>query len=150
MLLNFEAAINEYAHKGFPKEIFNPRIFIDAIISLYDIDERLIRALKQFEPFGPDNPSPVFASLGLEVVGCPHVVGPSQGPGHLKFRVREHKDRVLPVIAFGAGAEITKLVVGKEDQLDIAYQLSEDEYTGKPRLELKVKDIRFKTEPNSK
>lgn len=145
-----EERLNDYAYKRFPEEIFKPRLFVDGVASLYEIDEQLLHILKRFEPFGPGNPAPVFASLGLEVVGCPSAVGPSEG-SHLKFRVRERKDRVLSAIAFGAGAEITRLVVGGEDQLDIAYHLSEDDYTGKPRLELKVKDIRFKTAPpNSK
>jgi len=137
-LLSFEQAMNDYA-SSLPEEIYEKKLFADVIASLYDIDERLLKTLAKFEPFGVENPQPVFVSLGLEVVGCPRVVKNS----HLKFKVRE-KERVLPAIAFGRSGEITNLQIGKKGFLDILYQFDENTYLGKTQLELQVKDMRVK------
>jgi single-stranded-DNA-specific exonuclease len=140
-LKSFEQKINAYAFEHFPDDLFQKRLFVDGVASLSEIDERLLQALKWFEPFGQDNPTPVFSSRGLEVVGYPRTVG--KGRDHLKFRVREH-DTVLSAIAFGMGEKLLNLEVGKKEHIDIAYQFDENTYTGKPRMELTIKDLKIR------
>jgi aspartate carbamoyltransferase regulatory subunit len=58
--------------------------------------------------------------------------------------VRENKDRVIDVIAFGKSEAILKLVKGQEDHLDIVYYLDENSFAGKTKMQLKIKDMRIR------
>ncbi len=136
----FSDSINEYTLKNTNEELFQRKVFIDAQASLYDFDEEFIKILAKFEPFGPENPEPVFVTTGLEVVGYPKIVGKD----HLRFKVRENKEKVFDVIAFGKSEAILKLVKGQEDHLDIVYYLDENFFAGKTKVQLKIKDMRIR------
>jgi len=138
----FSQAIDEYTWKNTSDDLFDRKLFIDAQTSFYDFDDEFLKVINQFEPFGPENPEPVFVTHGLEVVGYPKIVGKNKD--HLRFKVRENKDRVLDVIAFGKSEAILKLVKGQEDHLDIVYYLDENSFAGKTRVQLKIKDMRIR------
>jgi single-stranded-DNA-specific exonuclease len=131
-LPGFSAALAEYAAQQ-PEDIYEPTLHIDAVAPLDSLDAGLLAALDRFEPFGPDNAAPVFASLGLEVVGYPRSVG----RGHLKFRVRSGST-AFEAIAWDRSAEIVNLEVGKQGHLDICYTI--DQRRGAPQLV--VQDLR--------
>lgn len=133
-------AINRIADE-FPEEIFQPTLHIEAIARLDDVDENLLALLTRFEPFGPENPEPVFASLGLEVVGYPRRVG--RDKAHLKFRVRSG-NKVLDAIAWQRSDELLNLEIGKPDHLDICYTVTRDSYAGRDKVQLNIIDLRTK------
>ena len=136
----FSDLIDQYTWKNTSEQLFQRKVFIDAKASLYDFDEAFLKTLAKFEPFGSENPEPVFVTHGLEVVGYPKIVGKD----HLRFKVRENKERVFDVIAFGKSEAILKLVKGQEDHLDTVYYLDENSFAGKTRLQLKIKDMRIR------
>lgn len=138
-LESFDRHINEHAAQHLTPELLQRRLFVDACVSLVEIDQELLEALARFEPFGPENPRPVFAALGLEVVGFPRKVGRD----HLRLNVREDKAKVMPAIAFGRASEMLRLEVGREKHLDIAFQFDEHTYAGKTKLQLEIKDMRI-------
>jgi single-stranded-DNA-specific exonuclease len=135
----FDRRINEYAASVLVPGLLQRRQHIDARVSLKDLGPDLLSALRMFEPFGQDNPRPVFAAMGLEVVGFPRKVGND----HLSFTVREDKADFLPAIAFGRSSDILRLQPGKEGQVDIAFQLDERTYAGKSKIQLIVKDMKI-------
>jgi single-stranded-DNA-specific exonuclease len=135
----FERHINAYAEPVLTPDRLQRRVTIDARIALAEIGPELIAGIRQFEPLGADNPRPVFASFGLEVVGVPRQVGAD----HLKFTVREDRRAFLPAIAFGRAADLVRLRVGEAGHLDLAFQLAERSYAGKTSLQLQVKDMRL-------
>ncbi|MDH5683408.1 MAG: single-stranded-DNA-specific exonuclease RecJ, partial [candidate division WOR-3 bacterium] len=102
----FSDLIDQYTWKNTSEQLFQRKVFIDAKASLYDFDEAFLKTLAKFEPFGSENPEPVFVTHGLEVVGYPKIVGKD----HLRFKVRENKECVFDVIAFGKSEAILKLV----------------------------------------
>jgi single-stranded-DNA-specific exonuclease len=138
----FSDFIDDYTRNNTTEELFQKKIFIDAQASFYDFDEEFLNTLTKFEPFGPENPEPVFVTNGLEVVGYPKIVGKDKE--HLRFKVRENKDRVIDVIAFGKSEAILKLVKGQEDHLDIVYYLDENSFAGRTKMQLKIKDMRIR------
>lgn len=137
---NFRTEINHFAAK-LPEEIFHPTLHIDAIANLNDIAENFVSLLTRFEPFGPENPEPVFASFGLEVVGYPRRVG--RDKAHLKFRVRAGK-KVADAIAWQRSSELLNLAIGKPDHLDICYTVARDNFAGRDRIQLNIIDMRTK------
>ncbi len=137
---SLRTALNRFAAE-LPEEIFQPTLHIEAVASLNEVDENLLSLLARFEPFGPENPEPVFASLGLEVVGYPRRVG--RDKAHLKFRVRSG-NKVLDAIAWQRSNELLNLEIGKPDHLDICYTVTRDSYAGHAKVQLNIIDLRTK------
>ncbi len=133
-----ERLLNIYASK-LPKEIFVPKLRIDAYVSLKDVTKEAFDILKDFSPFGVGNPEPVFAIRGAEVVGYPRVIKER----HLKFTVRQGDHHVPAILPEGAEL-ITEIETGKKDHLDIAFKVTEDNFWGKNTLILQVEDIRLR------
>ncbi len=136
----FSVEIEEYTAKNTTPDHFLPKLFVDARANLKDFDEVFLKILKQFEPFGPENPVPIFVTTGLEVVGYPKVVGKE----HLRFKVRQNKKDVVDAIAFGKSEAILKLVKGQPDHLDIVYSIERNNFAGKTKLQLNIKDMRIR------
>lgn len=134
----FEEAINHYA-ANLPASVFQPTLKIDAVADLKEITPELLQYLAQLQPFGPDNPEPVFASIGLEVVGYPRRFGKNRE--HLRFKVRSD-DKVLSVIAWNRSEEIINLHIGKPGHLDICYTLTNDNFNGDNQIQLELVDLR--------
>jgi single-stranded-DNA-specific exonuclease len=144
----FDAAVGERV----TPDLLRPSIKVDAEIDLSTIgtvDDRFWAVLRQFGPFGPANPTPVFHAHDLAVVGSPRTVGRSDK--HLKFKVR-HQDqtdaRPFDVIGFGMGE---KLSVLKESQreaqpLELLFSLEDNTWNGRTTLQLKARDLRLESE----
>ncbi len=135
----FDQSINDYAGKVLTPELLTRRLKSHAFAALEEVNPELLKALRRFEPFGPENPRPLFAALGLEVVGFPRKVGND----HLRFTVREKKGCFLPAIAWGRAEDILRIETGKENHLDILFQFDEHTYAGKTSLQLNIKDLRI-------
>jgi len=134
----FENAINQYASL-LPESTFQPTLKIDAIANLDDITPELLQHLAQLQPFGPDNPEPVFASTGLEIVGYPQRIGKNKD--HLKFKVRSG-NTVVSVIAWNRSRDILNLRIGQPGYLDICYTLANGTFNCNNRVQLKLLDLR--------
>ncbi len=119
-------------------DMLQPQIEIHAELNLHKIAGKFFRILKQFAPFGPGNPNPIFMSQRCSAYGQIRVVGSK----HLKFKAYqpEISPAEVPAIAFQQGHYMQKLYVNKF--FDIVYQIEENEWNGKISLQLNVKDIR--------
>ena len=136
----FVSDIERYAEGKISADLRERKLFIDAEITLKDISPELLALLRKFEPFGMENPFPLFATTSLEVVGIPKIVGKK----HLKFTVRENKTKTFDVIAFGRAADILNLKSGKENCVDIAYTFDEDTFFGKKKIKIFCQDLRIR------
>ena len=132
----FRKRMNRIAKDKLDKDDLIPMLHIEGKMLLNEIDGRMVRLLKLFEPFGPNNMRPVFISEKVAIVRTPVIVGNN----HLKFNVRQN-GCIIDAIGFGLGDLRTKLTVGKTC-IDIAYQIEENEWQGKKRLQLRIKDIK--------
>ena len=126
--------LNEHAAHVLNDEDLRPRMHIDAVVRLDELDERFFRPLEQFQPCGQDNPEPTFAALGVRLRGSPRVVGTD----HLKFFVMD-PDR-------GTGAAAIWWKMAKRElprgPMDVAFNAELHEYRGERTAQLKVRDVR--------
>nr|WP_294773734.1 single-stranded-DNA-specific exonuclease RecJ [uncultured Flavobacterium sp.] len=130
----FERTVEESIHP----DLLTPEISVDAEIDLADINERLIRILNQFEPFGPQNMTPVFMSKGLKDTGYAKGIGADED--HLKLFVKQNNSPGFGAIGFGLGK---KLDLVKNQQLfDAVYCIDENEFNGNVSVQLRLKDLR--------
>ncbi len=118
-----------------------PVVEIDIELQLSHIDDKFFRILKQFQPFGPGNISPIFLSENVVDNGYGRTVGNNNE--HLKLTLiqEENPFKVFPGIAFHQGEKIK--TIGNGIPFDICYQLMENEFRGKVNLQIHILDMKF-------
>ncbi len=128
------------AEKQLTKEQLSPTLKIDTEIELEDLDLKFYEQIDVLSPFGMDNPQPVFVVRDVGVVEAKTV---GNGSKHLKLRIMSHVSRLTyDAIGFGMGKFFPKLSPDKP--IDIAFNLTVDEWSGHKKLQLRIKDIKFK------
>ena len=128
----FREKFNQVAARALEGVDLRPVQKIDAWIDLREADERLLEGLDRMRPFGLGNPTPVWGSHGVRLVGQPRILKEK----HLKMLVASGAAQ-LEAIAFGHGQH--KVPAGL---IDIAFQLDRNSYMGRESLQLKVQDFR--------
>ncbi|HEY5621867.1 MAG TPA: single-stranded-DNA-specific exonuclease RecJ [Pontiella sp.] len=105
---------------------------VDAVVEPGEIGWEFWEQFRQLQPFGQDNPEPVWLMQQVRVSGSPRVVGKD----HLKLSFKAG-DRTFDAIAFNY--PLDELPAG---ELDIAFTLKENKWDGNQSLQLHVKNIR--------
>jgi len=134
--------------------LLTPEIEIDAEIELSDINPKLYRILKQFEPFGPMNMTPVFKTQSVVDKGYARIVGdnhlklniiqPPSGPEHSGSANAQESKKGFSAIAFNQGEHLEN--ISKGNPFDVCYTIEENEWNGETTLQLNIKDIKWKLE----
>lgn len=135
---NFKNAFEECVAKTIHPDHRTPEVVIDAEINLSDITDKMLRILKQFEPFGPQNMTPVFKAQDLLDTGYGKTIG-EQGC-HLKLYVKDKGSKAIPAVGFGLGKKID--IIKSKMPFEMAFCLDENEWNGVVSLQLRVKDLR--------
>jgi single-stranded-DNA-specific exonuclease len=110
---------------------------VDVALPFTAITPKLLRILKQMEPFGPENSSPVFYTDGVVDSGYAKLVG--QDKNHIKARFVQGASSPIDAIGFGLGKKMNLLKKGTP--LRIAYALEENVWQGNVSVQLRLKDI---------
>ena len=134
----FKLAFENEVKNTISAEQREPRISIDMELNFEDIDEKTMRILKQFEPFGPQNMTPVFATKNVFDTGYGKPMGLENE--HLKLFVKQNNSEGYAAIGFGLGQKYD--LISNRKPIEIAYSLSENEWNGKTTLQLNLKDLR--------
>jgi single-stranded-DNA-specific exonuclease len=113
---------------------------VDGEVRLSDLSAALVREVERLEPFGQQNPRPVFAAAGLRHVGNPRIVGARKN--HLSFMVRQERT-TLRVIAMNKADWIEGLRARKGETFSLAFQPMIDTYRGGMGVELGAEDIQW-------
>jgi single-stranded-DNA-specific exonuclease len=129
----FCALVTEQYPAGLPA----PSLVLDAEAPLSALTLSLVGDLDHLEPYGADNPKPLFLAGGLRVEGEPRLVG--QGDRHLSFRVRQERT-VLKAIAFGMGDRIDELM-SAGGACCLAFTPKLNEWRGYRSVDLFVEDF---------
>jgi len=120
-------------------ELLIPKVEIDAAIELSEITPKMYDILKQFEPFGPMNMTPVFKTENVIEKGYARIVGNK----HLKLTIRysDNSDRSFSAIAFNQGAHLQS--ISNNVPFNICYTIEENEWNGETSMQLNIRDIKF-------
>jgi single-stranded-DNA-specific exonuclease len=124
--------LNEHAARNLSEEDLRPRVLIDAVVRLDELDAEFFDQLERLEPCGQDNPEPTFAALGVKLRGSPRVVGKD----HLKFFVTDGDTDVEAIWWKMAERELPGGL------MDVAFNAELHEYRGEQSVQLKVRDVR--------
>lgn len=128
----FEDAVSE----TITAEQLSPKIKIDIEIDINSVDEKLLRIIKQFAPFGPLNMQPVFISRGVFDNGYGKKIGVDKS--HLRLNINTQRGSI-PAIGFGMGSCLEKTI--NQKRFEICYSVQENEWRGRKTLQLILSDI---------
>lgn len=134
----FKEAFEKVVQETIAPELLQPELSIDAVVHFEEITPKFTRILKQFEPCGPQNMTPVFATKKVFDTGYGKPMGKEEE--HLKLFVRQNNSEGIPAIGFGLGSKHE--IVKNKQLFEAAYCIDENEWNDKIELQLRLKDIR--------
>jgi single-stranded-DNA-specific exonuclease len=141
----FMERFEKYVTSTITEDQLVPRIFIDTELSFSEINEDFFKTMSQFQPFGPENMSPIFVSHNVFETGSGRMVG-SSGE-HLKLDLCQEStgQKSFSAIAFSQANHFEYIKGG--NPFDICYSLEMNEFRGNKNLQLNIRDIKT---PDSK
>ena len=114
------------------------QIDIEATIDFRDITRKFFTDLKRFNPYGPNNPRPIFCTHQVYDYGTSKVVGREQE--HIKLELVDGKSaNVMNGIAFGQSSQAR--YIKTKQSFDIAYAIEENTHK-RGEVQLQIEDIR--------
>jgi single-stranded-DNA-specific exonuclease len=139
-IIHFKERFEEYVNSTITDEQLIPRIFIDTELSFAEISEDFFKIMNKFQPFGPENMSPLFLSRNVFDSGAGRMVG-SSGE-HLKLDLCQESTgtKTFPAIAFGQANHFEYIKAGMP--FDVCYSVEINEFRGKRTLQLNIRDIK--------
>ncbi len=136
----FREKLNEYAQK-FATPI--PVLNIDCKLNPASLSLDILNSIDLLEPFGAENPQPLFGLFNMEIIGIQSV-----GSGkHIRLGLRR-KNNTISAILFSVSIEEFEYKIG--DMVDIAVKIGSNEYQGRQQLSIQVKAIRFSSTDDCK
>jgi single-stranded-DNA-specific exonuclease len=136
----FMDKFEQYVNNTITEDQLVPRVFIDTELSFSEINEDFFRTMSQFQPFGPDNMSPIFISHNVFDTGSGRMVG-SSGE-HLKLDLCQESSgqKSFSAIAFSQANHFEYIKGG--NPFDICYSVEMNEFRGNKNLQLNIRDIK--------
>lgn len=130
----FERVVSETINP----DIMQPELLIDSEITIGQITPKLVRILKQFAPFGPNNRTPVFMARGLMDTGFARTVGAESN--HLKMTLTQEGSLPFDAIGFHLGTKLQR--IANRQPFDAVFTIEENIWNGQTRIQLRIKDLR--------
>ena len=134
----FTRRFEEYVSNHILPEQTNATINIDAQLDFRDITPKFFFDLKKFNPFGPENLKPIFATLNVYDYGTSKVVGREQE--HIKLELVDNKsNNVMNGIAFGQSSQVR--YIKTKQSFNICYTIEENIHKHGD-IQLQIEDIK--------
>ena len=111
-----------------------PIINIDAKINLSEINKEMVASLKQLEPFGEGNKTPIFAFKNLKIDSIRAL---SEGK-HIKMTLKDG-NVIINAIGFNLGYLADEYRIG--DKIDVVGTLEINSFNGVDNLQINIKDV---------
>ena len=131
--LKFREKFEQIATQTHIDEIV-PVIQVDAKIDVKDIDKEMVESLKQLEPIGEGNRTPVFVFKNLKIDSIRAL---SEGK-HLKLSLKDN-NTMIGAIGFNLGHLAEEYRIG--DKIDVVGVLEINSFNGEENLQINIKDV---------
>lgn len=122
-----------------PAEMFVTALRVDTSVQLGDVSVELGAELAQLGPFGQGNPRPMLMVPSVFMNDRSRV---GRDAGHLRFTAF---DGVASAPAIAFRCRDIEAMAAKDTHVDIAFELSVDEWRGRKRAQMLVRDLRDAT-----
>lgn len=134
----FKECFNNYVGRHLTDNDMIPMLDLDAQIFPAEISMELMKWLDMFAPYGPENMRPVFLMQNARLAARPQIIGQE----HIRFRIHGKNDKPVDVVGFGMAEHYRQLQERKEP-VNLAFVVETNSYYGYPKLQLRLKDIKF-------
>ena len=133
----FKRRFEQYVTENIQPDQMDPSIFVEAELPFREINSKFFNDLKKFEPFGPDNPKPIFCTHRVYDYGTSKVVGRNQE--HIKLEMVDNESlRVMNGIAFGQSSQVK--FIKSRHPFSICYTLEENTHK-RNDIQLQIENI---------
>lgn len=129
----FRKMINEYAESV---DDILPVLKLDCKLNPASINLDMLSVINILEPFGAENPQPLFGLFNMKITG----IQPVGSNKHIRLTVNKNGVS-LPVMLFSVTPEDFPFAVS--DTVDLAVRLTSNEYMGEVKVSIQVKDIKL-------
>lgn len=102
-------------------------------VSLSELTPAFMEELRRLEPFGGENPYPVFLARQVQVLKIREVRG-----GHLQIEVNQQDSRSFSGIAFGMPG-LKEQILAAGSMVDLAFEAAWNVFNGKRSIQLLIK-----------
>ena len=130
--------LSELVEQTVHAEDFQPRLSLDAELTLREANSKLMRDLAYLEPFGCENTVPVFYIRNAALVGKPIIMKEV----HVKCQIFSD-GTMKQIVFFNRPDIIKKLHESSRELCDVAVQVTENYWRDDVRIELQGLDIAF-------
>ncbi|MFQ5450054.1 MAG: single-stranded-DNA-specific exonuclease RecJ [Nitrospinaceae bacterium] len=137
----FKEAVNEIGRRILCEDDLIPELKIDSVLDLSEINRELFKNIQALEPFGAENPVPVFLSSRVHIQNL-RTMGKDKN--HVRFKAIQ-EGGYIDVVGFNLGDTFASLDL-EEGPVDIAYEIQVNDWNGQDKVELRLLDVR-KTMP---
>ena len=129
----FRKKINEYAAL---QDAAVPVLNIDCKLNPASLDLSVVDSLEILEPYGAENPQPLFGLFGMTLTG----IQPVGNGKHLRLTAVKN-GTFITVMMFSTTP--SEFPFKERDVVDFAVRLAKNEFRGEQQLSIQAKDIRF-------
>jgi len=133
----FKKNFTTLANETLSSEDVSPKLHLDAEVNFSELTFDFLESLNLLEPFGTENPAPIFYTKAKQV-WPPKIVGKL----HLKLYL-EQNERMLEGIAFGM-AHRKRELMKKNLTLQVAFSPQVNTFLNKSSIQLQVRDFKVK------
>ena len=142
---NFSKDFEKLVADNLSEEVRQKKISVDVDITLEKLFQnlnkhgvpKLMRIIKQMEPFGPSNPRPVFCFKKLYFKTPPRIVGQK----HIKFLLTDiQREKDIGGIWFNSAHNLEK--INKLEKADVVGSVVENYYNNQMSLQINIKDVK--------
>lgn len=149
----FREAFNDLAKERITKEQLIPEIEVDAEVTFEELTPKLIQILSFFEPYGPENMTPVFKTKNVEVVdkvyftekSNTHIFKVKDNDSSKKFEAvffNSHEYRDMEQNGNSINGKANKLIIKEGNNFDICYSIDKNFWKGREYTKLRIRDIK--------
>ena len=137
-LEKFKTKFEKIVSKTTDNNIFEQELQIESKINLSEITPKFFRILKQFEPFGPGNKSPLFLSENLKCKGKPFEMGKEKE--HIKLNLTQDNRLSFSSIGFWFSNKYKE--IQNKENFSAVYNIDENFWKDVSSIQLKLKDLK--------
>ena len=134
----FRSEFEKFSNKNISEKQKIKTLIYDLEISLSDLNFKFFKIIKQMEPFGPNNPKPIFCSRNCVTTSQTRAVGNDNK--HLQLFIKS-KNKIYKGIAFGRGDLLNK--INESKGFDILYSIEKNTWNGNTELQLIIMDLKL-------
>lgn len=136
-LEEFKRRLEDYVARTIRPQQLQPTINVEQEISFEDITPQFYNVIKHLEPFGPDNPRPVFVTRRLINNRYTRKIGKDNV--HLHLDLTDTR-LAMEGIAFNKGDWAPYIQNG--NPVDVCYTIEENTYNNRTTLQMRVLDLK--------